>query len=165
MQTVTVPMESIVQLLLVQLEKNDTARITVTGSSMMPMLIHRRDMVTLTKVEGTCKPGDIILYKRENGRYVLHRIIRLIEGGYICCGDNQAEEEVVMHTQLIALVVGFTRDGKSYTLDHLGYRFYVFIWLKLFCLRPAYIKVRRRVGRFLGRQKRRLMLKRKGRKL
>lgn len=159
MQTVTVPMEALAQLITLQLEKNKTANLVVTGSSMKPMLDNRRDSVTLRPVEGSCKAGDIILYHRENGKYVLHRILRLIEGGYICCGDNQAEEEIVKHEQLIAVVYGFTRKGKTYTLDHLGYRLYVFIWLKFFCLRPMYIKVRRRIGRYLGRQRKKRTIK------
>ena len=159
MQTVTVPMEALAQLIILQLEKNKTADLNVTGSSMKPMLEHRRDSVTLLPVENRCKPGDIILYCRENEKYVLHRILRLVEGGYICCGDNQAEEETVMDGQLIAVVSGFTRKGKSYTLDHAGYRLYVWVWLKLFWLRPTYIKVRRRIGRFLGRQRKKKYMK------
>ena len=153
MQTVTVPMESLAQLIVLQLKENQTAKLTVTGISMMPMLRHREDQVMLIPVAGCCKPGDIILYRRENGRYVLHRIIRLIENGYICCGDNQAEEEIVMHNQLIAVVNGFIRNEKTYKLNHLGYRAYVFVWVKLFWLRPIYIKIRRRIGRFLGKQR------------
>ena len=161
MQTVTVPMESLAQLIVMQLKENKTATLTVTGSSMMPLFDHRKDQVMLIPVEGFCKVGDIILYRRENGRYVLHRIIRLIENGYICCGDNQAEEEIVMHTQLIAVVNGFVRKGKTYTLNSWGYKLYTFIWVKLFCLRPPYIKLRRRIGRFLGKQRKKREMKHK----
>ena len=159
MQTATVPMDSLAQLIMLQLEKNKRANLTVTGCSMMPMLRHRKDQVVLIPLAGNCKPGDIILYRRENGRYVLHRIIRLIENGYICCGDNQAEEEIVMHDQLIAIVNSFIRNGKTYTVDDFWYRAYTLVWVKLFWLRPMYIKARRPIGRFLGEHRKKMQRK------
>ena len=151
MYTITVPMESLVSLIRLQLEQNGHADLTVTGSSMLPMLRNRRDSVRLIPVGGQCKQGDIILYRRENGMYVLHRVIGLQGTQYICCGDNQAEREDVAHHQLIAVVSGFTRKGKYYSVTHCGYRIYQTLWVCLFFLRPLYIKMRRPLGRLRER--------------
>ena len=147
MQTVTVPMESLAELISLQLESGGRASLTVTGISMMPMLRHRRDSVMLVPVTGPQKKGKIIFYRRANGQYVLHRIIGLCGDGYLCCGDNQAQKELVEHQQLIAVVDGFTRSGRTYALSHLGYRLYTAVWVNLFFLRRYYIAVRRRFGR------------------
>lgn len=147
MQTVTVPMESLAELIALQLEHGGKASLTVTGCSMMPMLYHRRDCVTLIPAAPRQKKGDIILYRRKNGSYVLHRIIALSPGGYICCGDNQAEREPVNQEQLIAVVDGFTRKGKAYSLNAFWYRLYKTAWVNLFFLRRYYIALRRRLGR------------------
>lgn len=147
MQIRTIPMEELSELVLLQLEKSGKARLTVTGCSMQPMLYHRRDVVELVPVGDRQRAGDIILYRRESGQYVLHRIIACTESGYICCGDNQAMREAITHDQLLAVVERFTRKGKRYTLDAPGYRLYTWVWVKLFPLRKYYIAVRRCLGR------------------
>lgn len=146
MQTVTVPMESLAEVIALQLNTGGRANLTVTGSSMLPMLRHRRDAVTLIPADGRQKKGDVILYRRKNGRYILHRIIATEQDGYICCGDNQAVREPVASEQVIAVVDGFTRKGKAYKIDAPGYRLYTAVWVGLFPLRRYYISLRRRLG-------------------
>lgn len=147
MQTVTVPMEALAKLIVLQLENGGKANLTVTGSSMMPMLYHLRDSVSLVSAAPQQKKGDIILYRRENGSYVLHRIIAVTPGGYICSGDNQAMREPVSPAQVLAVVDGFVRNGRAYSLSIFWYRLYRAVWVELFFLRPCYIAVRRRLGR------------------
>ena len=147
MQTVTVPMEALAELIALQLERGGRASLTVTGSSMMPMLYDRRDSVTLMPVGDQLKKGDVILYRRENGRYVLHRIIALEKEGYVCSGDNQAMREKVLPAQVLAVVDGFTRKGKTCSNNAFWYRLYRAVWVELFFLRPCYIAIRRRLGR------------------
>lgn len=146
-QTVTVPMEALAEVIELQLKTGGKANLTVTGNSMLPMLHHRKDSVMLVPVEDKQNIGQVILYRRENGRYVLHRIIAVTPDGYVCCGDNQFEKEPVAHRQLIASVVSFTRKGKLYDCSALGYRFYTAIWVRGFFLRKTYIKLRRCLGR------------------
>lgn len=147
MQIRAIPMDALSELVMLQLENGGRAQLTVTGCSMQPMLCHRRDTVELVPVSGSQRPGDVILYRRENGQYVLHRIIALTPEGYLCSGDNQAMREPVAHDQLLAVMDGFTRKGKRYGLDATGYRVYTWIWVKLFFLRKYYIAIRRCLGR------------------
>lgn len=147
MQNRLMEMESLSELLMLQLQNGGHAHLTVTGCSMQPMLCHRRDTVELIPVSKKQKAGDVILYRRENGQYVLHRIIAETEDGYICCGDNQAMREPVAHGQLLAVVDGFVRKGKRHTVEDPGYRLYTAVWVKLFLLRKHYIALRRCLGR------------------
>lgn len=146
MQTVTVPMESLAEIIKLQLESAGRANLTVTGSSMLPMLRNRRDTVTLIPVSDPQK-GDVVLFQRKSGQYILHRIVAVTKDGYICCGDNQAELEPVTGDQMIAVVDSFTRKRKRYTVDALGYRLYTAVWVNLFFLRRPYIALRRCLGR------------------
>ena len=155
MKAVRVPMESLIQVILLQLETAKKANLTVTGFSMRPMLRQYKDSVVLVPIEGTLQPGDIALYLRDNGSYVLHRVIRLTEEGYLFCGDNQAQLEPVRQDQLIAAVTGYIKNGQHRNLDGLCYGLYRFIWVKLFFLRKYYIWLRRRFGRLHSRLKRR----------
>ncbi len=146
MQTKNVPMETLADVIALQLQNGGRANLTVTGNSMLPLLRHRRDCVTLIP-PGKEIAGDILLYRRENGQYILHRFLAVRAEQYICCGDNQYQEETINREQVLAVVDGFTRKGKTYTLQHPIYRLYCFVWVKLFTLRPLYIFMRRLAGR------------------
>ena len=151
MHTESMPMEQLAQLLAVQLE-NGTAPLRVTGSSMHPILRHRRDTVYLQRPEEPLKKGDVIFYCRDNGRYVLHRIVRVIgEGQYICSGDNQYIPETVLQPQVLAVAESFRRGKKSVTTRHVGYRIFVWVWVGLFPVRRPILAVRRGLGRLRNR--------------
>jgi hypothetical protein len=80
---------------------------------MLPMLRQGIDSVVLSPVTGPLKKYDLPLYQRPDGKYILHRILRVGET-YTCIGDNQFQEETgVRRDQILALVTGFYR-GKSY---------------------------------------------------
>lgn len=132
-----------------QLDNGGRASLTVTGSSMVPMLHHRKDSVVLIPITGKQKKGQVILYRRDNGQYVLHRIIAVNKDGYVCCGDNQFVREAVSHDQLLAVVDQFTRKGKTYACDDPGYRAYTAVLVNMFFLRRPYIILRRYLGRLL----------------
>lgn len=147
-------MESLVEILILQMEKGGSAELTVTGWSMLPMLQNRRDVVTLIPPTKEPKKKDVVLYRRKNGQYVLHRIIDIEDGTYIISGDNQAVCESVEAPQIIAVVSGFTHKGRPYSVQSFGYRIYAWIWVELFCLRKGYLFIRRRVGRLLSKIRR-----------
>lgn len=146
MRSVNIPMEELVKLLCEQLSSGADASLRVTGSSMHPMLRHRRDAVRLSPVCAPCKKGDIILYRRHNGQYVLHRIVK---AGQVltCCGDNQCQAEQVENDQIIAVVSGFTRGDRTYSVTHAGYRCYRAVWTALYPIRRPLIALRRALGR------------------
>lgn len=148
MQIRPIPMEELSELIALQLKNGGRARLTVTGSSMSPMLHHCRDTVILSPVTGRQKKGELILYRRDSGQYVLHRIVKVTKEGYICCGDNQAMREPVRQDQLIAVTEEFIRKGKKYTRNSLSYRLYKAVWVGLFPLRKIHLKLWRALGRF-----------------
>lgn len=156
METVKVPMESLYEVILLQLQNGGKATLVVTGVSMKPMLVEHRDSVLLTPVTAKPKPGDIFLYRRESGSFVLHRLVGVMPEGYLFCGDNQCVRERVTQEQLLAIVSGFTRKGKQRSLKNPLYRIYVFMCVRLFFLRRTYIRLRRWGGRIC-----RKMLKRR----
>lgn len=98
------------------------------GISMLPMLRQGKDSVTLAPINGTLKKYDVPLYQRDNGSYVLHRIVEVGET-YTCVGDNQFDMEPgLRHEQMIAVVSSFTRDGHTIYITDMGYRLYCRVW-------------------------------------
>lgn len=149
----SIPMEELLPLLQLQMDHGTRAALTVTGISMLPMLRPGRDVVYLERPDRPLRTGDIILYRRKNGSYILHRIIRC-DRSLICCGDNQWQPEPVEREQVIARVAAFKRNGKHRECRDRMYGVYVFLWVRLFCLRRPYIWLRRRAGNLSRRMKR-----------
>ena len=113
------------------LTKNGSVTLTVAGMSMQPMIYHRRDTFTLERPEFPLKKYDLPLYKREDGSFILHRIIKVHkDGSYTCRGDNQRQKEYpVLENQIIGVVKKFTRNGKEISVEHsLGYFLYTRTW-------------------------------------
>lgn len=114
------------------------------GTSMLPLLRQGRDSVVLVKVPEPIKRGDIPLYRRADGHYVLHRVIRAEKDGtYTMCGDNQTQlERGIRKEQMIATVSAFSRGDKRRAVDALSYRAYCFLWRSFF-VRKVFFKLRR----------------------
>lgn len=150
MQISSIPMESLAEVLSLQMESGGVARLVVTGDSMYPTFRNRKDVVYLAPAAKPLKKKDLVLYKRTSGQFVLHRIVsKPKNGSFICCGDNQWEKEPVTAQQVIALVTGFHRKGKEQTPKTFTYRFWVAIWVGLFPLRRPLLAIRRRIGRLI----------------
>ncbi len=60
---------------------------TTWGSSMSPLLRDRRDTVVISKNTARLKKYDIALYMRD-GKYILHRVVKVLPSSYIIRGDN-----------------------------------------------------------------------------
>ena len=114
------------------------------GTSMLPLLRQGKDSVVLVKVPEHIKRGDIPLYRRADGHYVLHRVIRAEKDGtYTMCGDNQTQlERGITRDQMIATVSAISRKEKMRSVRAISYRAYCFFWRSFF-IRRVYFKLRR----------------------
>ena len=96
------------------------------GVSMLPTIRDRKDTVTLVRPQGILKKGDVPFYQRDNGQYILPRVIYVNGDTYVMRGDNQWENEYnVRHDQIIGVLHSFDRDGKTYKVTDTGYKLYV----------------------------------------
>ena len=130
-----------------ELDKSGVLVFTNKGTSMMPLLRENRDLMVIEKKgPERCKKYDAVLFKRGD-QYVLHRIVGVKRGELILSGDNQFEPESVKPEQVIARVEGFHRKGKDYSVTHMGYGLWVWLWVGLFPVRRPLIALRRRLGR------------------
>ncbi len=101
------------------------------GTSMLPLLVQGRDSVVLRRHdECPAKKHDIAFYRRANGQFVLHRVMKVCrDGSYVMCGDNQfVLEPSILPEQIIGYVSLIYRGKKPWRLDSLRYRIYVFFW-------------------------------------
>ena len=111
------------------LEKDNSVTLTPYGNSMLPMMNGGKDTVTISKIKNKLKKYDLPLYVRNNGQYVIHRIVGIKNGCYVCIGDNMFSCECdVKDSMIIGIVTSFTHNRKHYRTDCLSYRIYCVIW-------------------------------------
>ncbi len=72
-------------ILAARLSSGRTAEITVTGSSMNPVLFDG-DIITVVR-ESSYAVGDILVFMYK-GTLVVHRLLKISYGRYFCKGDN-----------------------------------------------------------------------------
>ena len=126
------------------------------GTSMLPLIVQKRDSVVLMRNDSVgARKHDIAFYRRSNGQFVLHRVMKICnDGTYVMCGDNQLFlEKGIKREQIIAYVSGICRKNKSVKMNGLAYRTYVFLrtkrpirWL---CFIPR--RIRGKLGRIFRR--------------
>ena len=107
------------------LENNSQVVITASGKSMEPFIRDGIDNVALKRPTRRPEKGDVIFYKRDSGKLVLHRIVGEDENGYILCGDNQwAKEYGIRENQIIAVLDSVEKNGKIYKSDGAYFKIY-----------------------------------------
>ena len=121
---------------------------TTSGYSMYPMLRDRRDRVIIKPVrDNVLRKYDLPLYKTPNGKYILHRIVRVKDDHYIIRGDNTYTLEKVPFDWVIGYVTEFYRKDKHILTTSRLYRAYAAVWNFIYPIRFAYRKLRSFAGR------------------
>lgn len=126
------------------------------GVSMRPLLRQGKDLFTVRrkKPDERARKYDVVLYHRGKD-YVLHRVIEVLpEGHYVILGDNcVAKEYDTTDDDIIGIMTGFERGGKTYTVSHPIYRIYarLRVWLAPIRItrKKAVAKLRRLVKKLI----------------
>ncbi len=105
------------------LKKDGVYVSTTSGVSMHPLLRDRRDTVVIIRPEARLRKYDVALFLRGE-KYVLHRVIKVTEDGYIIRGDNCVANEAVKESNVIGVLAEICRGGKDIKLCGAGYKTY-----------------------------------------
>ena len=137
------------------LEQGQQVQIHPQGYSMYPLFVPDRDEVILEKADvSRLKRGDVVLYRRESGILVLHRIWKVRPDGFYMVGDNQSEVEgPLLRSQIKGILTGFIRKGKYCSVKNPVYRLACGLWLFLRPARPALSRMAAAIKRMLHRRR------------
>lgn len=115
------------------LEPGDEMPLLVTGNSMVPFLLNRRSTVYIVREEGYVpRVGDILLCRRVNGAFVLHRLHKIHpDGRLVLNGDAQRWTELVFPEQVCGRVTHFVRTKRDISTTARSYRLYRWLWRHL----------------------------------
>lgn len=96
------------------------------GKSMLPAIREGRDTVFLSAPTEPPKRDDLLLYKRQNGTFVLHRVVRVeADGSLSMRGDNQYFlERGIQKDQVVAVVKRYFRGEREIRVDSFRARAY-----------------------------------------
>ncbi len=134
-------MEDLMPLIHERLAEGESVCFSPHGTSMLPMLKDGRDQVILSPLPDKLKKYDLPLYQRENGQYVLHRIVEM-KNDYTCMGDNQfVPEQGLRHNQMIGVVTSFIYKGKEYSTDCFRYKAYCRFWCAVRPVRHFFVRI------------------------
>ncbi len=114
------------------------------GDSMEPLLHDRSTRVVIRRADLPLRPGDLPLYRRPDGRFVLHRVIRTDANFYYTRGDNRTGLEPVPKDWVLGVVTHIYRGRRRFAVTHPLYRAYVALWGAIYPLRWAAYKCRGR---------------------
>ena len=113
------------------------------GGSMLPLLRENRDVVLIRKKpEGRLRRYDVPLYKSQ-GRYILHRILRVRKNDYVIVGDHLTVKEYgITDEQILGVLELVIRDGKEIRVTDPKYRLYAHLWCDFYPIRVVLIRCR-----------------------
>lgn len=116
-------------------------KIKISGYSMFPLVASRRDSVVLTKAE-KIKKGDVPFFRREDGSFILHRVVGIKNGAYKMRGDFELKIEYPVYPeQVVAVAKGFYRKDRYIACDSFLYKLYKTIWMNTALVRTIMLKI------------------------
>jgi hypothetical protein len=143
-----------------QLLAGKTVATHTSGVSMEPLLHEQK---THVMIQSICQPdgsrkslnkGELPIYLRPDGKYVIHRLIKEDGEYYYTRGDNCLTWEKIPKEWVLGVVVEIYRKGKNIKVTDKRYRQYVRLWMWSYPIRSMYYRVRifwHRIARRISR--------------
>lgn len=120
------------------------------GESMRPLIRKQKDSVTVIPVYRELKIGDIVLFVRKDGAYVVHRICKINAGFVVTIGDNCVGYDApVPVSDIRGIIIKAERDGKTINLDSAFSRFFGILRMYTRPFRMLLLKARRLGAQFI----------------
>ena len=121
---------------------------TSVGDSMHPFLRSGEDLLVIERITGRLKKYDVPLYRRDSGRYVLHRVVKVRRDDYVLCGDNRYRRETgITDRHVLGVLTAIVRKGETLSVNDPAYRRRVRLWCGLYGLRAVILWTKELPGR------------------
>ena len=102
----------------------------IKGTSMNPLLFEGVNKVVIERPLNRLKKGDVALYKRDSGEYVLHRVMKVLNDSYVFCGDNHFVLEYgITDAHVLGVMKGYYKGEKYVNIEKsFKYKLYKLFW-------------------------------------
>lgn len=134
------------------IEQGKEVPLTIRGNSMAPFLVDTRDTILISPVAKELKRGDMAIFQRINGQYVMHRIRYIHNGKYYFIGDAQTVTEgPIDREQIFGVITAVCRKGKWLSPGAFWWEFFARVWLAVIPARRMIQKCYRFVSKLFAR--------------
>lgn len=125
------------------MEEGKEVSLVVSGGSMIPFLVPRRDAVMITKPSGPYRRGELVFFQRFSGEYIMHRIHHVDRDGQLyLVGDAQQEVEgPILENQVIGCVKSVMRKNRRIDSSDYIWKFFATVWLWCLPVRSNILKL------------------------
>lgn len=115
---------------------------------MQPLLYEGKTHVLIIP-DRELRVGDLPIYIRPDGVYVIHRLISVGDDYCYTRGDNCISGEKIPREWILGKVSEIYRGKRTIKVTDKGYLAYVRIWCAIFPLRSIIMKVRNKLWRII----------------
>lgn len=152
MKTVALPIEEWARLS--KEGREIPVEITLAGTSMQPLIRMNRDKITIRSLKEEPQVGDIVLFRRSDGAYVVHRVYQISRDYITTLGDNCERPDVpISKEQVLGKVVEIRRGKKTILPGSKGERRFARVWTKFLPVRRFLLHLKFVINKNLGRIK------------
>ena len=142
----TVDTESYLDMVKGLVQEGKEVSVRISGGSMSPFLAGLRDTILISPITRPLKRGDMALFQRISGQYVMHRIryVRKEKGQeqYYFIGDAQIQTEgPIERDQICGVITAVQRKGKWLKQGSFWWEFFRIVWLRMIPLRRPLINL------------------------
>lgn len=144
-----VTMEDLMPIFREQLENGKKVQFAPSGISMRPMLDNKVDQVYIERAtKDNIKKWDVVLYQNHFGAYIMHRVIKLDDEGFVTRGDNNYyNDKKQSYDTLIGRVYEFEHKGKKKSINAISYKVYAIVWIGSYFPRKFLRKIKGKISR------------------
>lgn len=148
-----VNLSEIYDVMIEMLDSGGSVNFNPNGTSMLPTIMNHGDRVVIKRANRQLKKYELPLYRRKNGDFVLHRVVRVYDDCYGMCGDNQwSIEKGITDDNIVGVVTQINRKGKIIDVEkNMLYKIYVVFWVNIMPVRHVLIGGLRRIKRIVKR--------------
>lgn len=98
--------------------------VPILGSSMQPLLRPKGDSVKIMPLRRDLMIGDIIVFRRDDGKLIMHRIFKLTDTHIQTIGDNcEKPDREIPYDAVFGLVTHVQRGKRTIYVDNNRWRF------------------------------------------
>lgn len=128
---VKVKLDSIYKVMEEMLTLGKEVTFTTNGDSMRPLLLSG-ESVTLKRAPNY-KKGDVVLFRKENGGFVLHRIIKIKKDTVFTQGDALMSNDLPFNKdKIIGKAIAFIKKDKTVKISSFSYFVYRVFYMSCF---------------------------------
>ena len=112
---IVIEMDEVIDSITARINSGCNVTMVGNGTSMSPFIESGKDKIELSKIldQKKIRVGEIYLYRRNNGRYAIHRVYSVKKDVVMMCGDSQTTIEQIDRQDLLAIVTKIIKADKT----------------------------------------------------